>query len=469
MHQFVDDPSQYSFSGLAEDMKVPISVVTPVIEKGIFLGVVGIDIDFYTLMKLSNQVKVYETGFASIITHNQIVASHPNVDYVGGSIDTIFNDYSEELSKSIVQGKLFMQQATSKYLNTEVVRVFTPINLGNSNKPWSVMIEIPSREILADVMQLSYAIIWIAVVSTLLMIVLVYFIARSISRPIENISVLMSEIAKGHLGVSFQKSTRGDEIGVLEQSMQSMVNKIKNVVNGIIAGADNISLASQQFSSSSQQIASGANEQAAAVEEISSTTEEIAANVEQNASNAYKTKDVSTNAMRGIEDVGAKAMKSVEATRIIAEKISVINDIAFQTNILALNAAVESARAGEHGRGFAVVAAEVRKLAENSRVAADEIINRTQVSLDFAVEAGDKLSSIIPEVENTMNLVEEIAVASNEQNKATTQVNASILELSNVTQQNSASAEELASSAEELASQAEKLKDMIAFFKLDEE
>lgn len=467
--QFVDDPAAYSYTGLEKDQVVSISIVTPVIENEVFLGVVGVDIDFQELMNLNNQVKVFDTGYASIITNNKVIAAHPKEAYVGALIDTVFLNHVEVVAGNIENGLPYIGQAKSTHLNTEVARVLMPIRIGNSNKPWSVMIDIPDDEIMRDTINLSLIIIGIGLISTLVMLIIIFIISRGITRPIEIVSAKMSEIAEGNIAIDITTSKRHDEIAVLEESMKQMVEKVRQVVNGIKESADNISAASQQFSSSSQQISSGANEQAASVEEISSTTEEIAANVEQNTSNAMATKKISTAAREGLESVKAKSIKSLEATNMIADKISIINDIAFQTNILALNAAVEAARAGEHGRGFAVVAAEVRKLAENSRLAADDIVSKAENSLCEAQEAGKQLELMLPDVIQTTKLVDEIAAASSEQNSATTQVNASILELSNVTQQNSASAEELASSAEELASQAENLKEMIAFFKVGEE
>jgi len=469
MKQYIDDPSQYSFTGREEDMETTISLVSPIIQNQSFLGVLGVDLDFNTLMELNNKVQVFNTGFSSIITHNHIIAAHPKSDYLEAKIDTFFNAYNSELDECLNNGKEYIYHCYSDYLKTDVLRVFFPINIGDSGMFWSIMIEIPENEIMADSRHMTLIILIIGVISMLVMFVVVFYISRGIAKPITDISQVMSDISRGQLDVKIHKSGRGDEIGVLEQALQAMVEKIKEVVNSIQEGAANIRAASHQFSTASQQIASGANEQAASVEEISSTTEQIAANVDQNSSNAIETKEISTAAKVGIEDVASRSHESIEATRVIAEKISVINDIAFQTNILALNAAVEAARAGEHGKGFAVVAAEVRKLAENSRVAADEIVGRTANSLQYAENAGQKLEAMIPNVVKTVQLVEEIAAASGEQNTATTQVNASILELSNVTQQNSASAEELASSAEELASQAESLKDMVAFFKFSKD
>lgn len=243
-----------------------------------------------------------------------------------------------------------------------------------------------------------------------------------------------------------------------------MASQLKTIISNIMSSAENISSASHQLSSTSQEMSQGASEQASSVEEVSSTMEQIASNIEQNTENAQQTEKISLSANEGMNKVAKKSVDAVEANKNIAEKITIINDIAFQTNILALNAAVEAARAGEHGKGFAVVAAEVRKLAERSKIAAEEIVGLAKQSLNLAEDASSVMTDTIPQIENTTKLVQEIAAASHEQNNGTAQINDAVQQLNSVSQQNAAASEELATSAEELSSQAEELKNVVSYF-----
>jgi methyl-accepting chemotaxis protein len=273
----------------------------------------------------------------------------------------------------------------------------------------------------------------------------------------ESVEVAES-IADGNLNVKIVNT------GELDEAMRRMAEQLRDIVGNIMNGADNIAAASQQMSSGSQQLSQGATEQASSAEEISSSMEEMASNIQQNTDNAQQTEKIALSASDSLKEGNKAAQISVESMKEIAEKITIINDIAFQTNILALNAAVEAARAGEHGKGFAVVASEVRKLAERSAEAASEIDEKSKSGVEISEKAGKKLEQTVPEIEKTANLVQEITAASNEMNSGGDQVNNAIQQLNQVTQQNAASSEELATSAEELSSQAEQLKQIISYF-----
>lgn len=268
-------------------------------------------------------------------------------------------------------------------------------------------------------------------------------------------------VANGDLTVTLSKRSENDELMI---ALSNMVERLSEIVVRIFESAENVSIGSGQLSSTSAEIAQGANEQASSAEEISSSIEEMASTIQQNTDNAVQTDKVAKVTAEGIVEVSSSSQKSLEAIRTIAEKIKVINDIAEKTDILAINAAIEAARAGEHGKGFAVVAAEVRKLAETSQKAAIEINNISSSSLKVTEVSGEQLKTIIPDIQRTATLVQEIAAASLEQNSGVNQITKAIEQLSQVTQQNSAAAEEMSSTSEELSSQAETLKEIISFF-----
>ncbi|PKP09071.1 MAG: chemotaxis protein [Bacteroidetes bacterium HGW-Bacteroidetes-4] len=299
------------------------------------------------------------------------------------------------------------------------------------------------------------------IVATLLAIV----ITRGIVGPLKKGVAFAKEMAQGNLMAEVSCNTR-DEIGELCAALSDMAIRLRNIVNDIIGSADNIAAASMEMSSTSQSLAQGSANQASAAEEISASMEQMSSIILQNTDNSKQTESISTKAVQSIKDGNQSTTIAVNSMNEIAEKIKIINDIAFQTNILALNAAVEAARAGEHGKGFAVVAAEVRKLAERSKVAADEINDLSGSGVSISKQAGIQLAALVPEIERTAMLVQEITAASQEQSAGSDQINHAIQQLSSITQQNAAASEELASSSEELASQAEQLKVLIRFFKV---
>ena len=304
------------------------------------------------------------------------------------------------------------------------------------------------------------------VLALLIFFVIRILIQKIVGNPILMIKNIVENISNGDLTQELQ-SQSNNEIGDVVEDIKKMNAKLKEIVSSIVTGAENISTAAEQMSSNSQSISQGANEQAASTEEVSSSMEQMGSNIQQNTDNAQQTEKISQKASIEIQESSQAVNQTVDAMKQISGKISIITDIAFQTNILALNAAVEAARAGEHGRGFAVVAAEVRKLAERSHVAANEIVGITGSSVEIAEKSGKLLSGVVPNIQNTSKLVQEITAASLEMTSGASQVNNAIQHLNQITQQNAAAAEEMATTAEELASQSDQLTDTIAFFKID--
>jgi methyl-accepting chemotaxis protein len=323
-------------------------------------------------------------------------------------------------------------------------------------------------EVKGQITSANFYTLLISLFAIVLGITISIYITRAVLKDVggepSEVAYIAKEISEGNLALYFDPSRKG--VGIYG-AIRNMTHKLSEMVATISNGADNIAMASQQISSGSQQMSQGASEQASSVEEVSSSMEEMTSNIQQNTDNAQQTEKIAQSASQKSELVNKAANDSVVSMKEIASKVSIIGEIAFQTNILALNAAVEAARAGEHGRGFAVVAAEVRKLAERSRLAANEIDQLSKSSVNVTEESGKVMAAIVPEIEKTAKLVQEISAASIEQNAGVEQINGAIQQLNQVTQQNAAASEELATSAEELASQADQLKDIISFFKTD--
>lgn len=297
-------------------------------------------------------------------------------------------------------------------------------------------------------------------------ITIALFITRSIKKSINIASEAIASLSEGDLQISFNISG-SDEIAKLLFDLQVMVVKLNSVFIHIIKGTGNISTTGEHLNNIAQDILSGASTQASSAEEISSSMEEMVANIHQNTENSNNTNNLATQIAEDIKRIGVESDKSMASIKEIAEKINIVNDIALQTNLLALNAAVEAARAGEHGRGFAVVAAEVRKLAERSKFAADEILTLSQESVTNTNLSVELIQKIIPDINKVSVLLQEISTGSNEQNHGSEQINHAIQQLSSVTQQNATNADSLVNSSTQLNNAAMELNELIEFFKTD--
>lgn len=308
----------------------------------------------------------------------------------------------------------------------------------------------------------------ITVIGILLAGIVAFFITNGIVNELggepSEIRNIAEEIANGNLSLKFDETRK--RIGIYG-AIVDLSDQLRSIISKVIEGAENVTAASGQMSSTSQEMSQGTQEQAASAEEISASMEQMVSNIQQNTDNAQQTEKIAIKASEDMKEGNAAVTQAVESLKKIAEKIGIIGEIARQTNLLALNAAVEAARAGDHGKGFAVVAAEVRKLAERSQVAAEEINSLSSSSVTVADRSGRLLEQIVPNIQNTAKLVQEIAASSSEQNSGANQINNAIQEFNKVIQQNAAGAEEIASSSEELSAQAESLRDTVSFFVID--
>ena len=320
-----------------------------------------------------------------------------------------------------------------------------------------------NADLLRDIRDLAFAIV---IVDLAIFFFLAISLQRLLIRPLNHLVEISNAVSLGDFRQKFDIRRR-DEISKVLEAFQTMIAQLTRVVGQVSLTAGNVATGSQEMSSSTAQMSNGATAQAASAEQASASMEEMAANIRQNTDNALQTEKIAIKAAEDAQNSGAAVAEAVLAMQEISKKIAIIEDISRQTRLLSLNATIEAARAQEYGKGFAVVAAEVRALAEHSREAASEITELAASGVVVAEKAGGMLEALVPDIQKTAGLVQEISAASREQSAGSNQINQAIQQLDQVTQQNSATSEELSSTAEELASQAEQLRKTIAFFKID--
>jgi methyl-accepting chemotaxis protein len=314
--------------------------------------------------------------------------------------------------------------------------------------------------------QTQTLVIALGLAAILLAAAFAYWVTRSITQPVSAAAAAAQRLAEGDLTVRVKAESK-DEVGQLMSAMEAMIAKLSGIISEVNVASDALNNAAGQVSATAQSLSQASSEQAASVEETTASVEEMTASISQNTENAKVTDGMATTAAQQAQEGGSAVKETVDAMKQIADKIGIIDDIAYQTNLLALNAAIEAARAGEHGKGFAVVAAEVRKLAERSQVAAQEIGQVASSSVRLAEKAGSLLDEMVPSIKRTSDLVQEIAAASQEQSSGVGQINSAMGQLNKATQQNASASEELAATAEEMGGQAAQLQELMSFFSID--
>jgi len=462
------EPYFYSYTLDDKNLIFETSIIVPVIEKEQFKGVFGIDIPINELQKTVKEIRPFATGYAILLSHSGLIAEHPDTSKISLPFTEVFPELESKyhVLQKLTNHESFNFQFKNKTDNEDWLFTLKPIQFGNTGNYWNLVVLAPVKEIYSQAYTFLNLMLLVGIIVMLVLAIAVFIVSNSITKPILTYVGFAKQLSEGNLNATLNIS-RTDELGILTQALNEIASRMREIVLSISNSSAQIHGLSAYLNKASSKMTDGTAELATSTEEIASAMEKMNTNIKINSDNSKETELISFNAAQNINELKEAGNNALAAIVEINSKIEIINEIALKTNMLALNASVEAANAGNYGKGFSIIASEVRKLADRSRLAADDIISlslHTQLLMELNEKKKKKLS---PEVKTTAELIKNITLSNREQQNGIEQIDQSILQMNQVAINNSTIAEEIAQSANKLNQQAEILLKQIQSFSID--